>query len=231
MKENSKLWYLKQLNLFKGITPEMAQLLEKSTEMEVLSRNDVVNQSFPVSQRVSFLKEGRLKVIQTVSSGEETIKSILYPGEILGVSSSQLDDNKNEMAVALDDEVKICSMDAAEFGRMMSTYPALALSVTASVGKKLQKLERKIDSLIFKDARTRIIEFLLELTEVIESGETASPVIAHNLTHLEMANLTATSRQTVTSVLNELSENNLISTSRGKIEYLDLSGLRKQIEH
>lgn len=229
MHENSKLWYLKQLNVFKGISPEMAQLLEKSTEMEVFRRNDVVHQHFPGGQRVSFLKEGRLKVIQTLPNGEEAIKSILYPGEILGVSSAQLAHAENEMAVALDEEVKICSMDAAAFSGMMSTYPALALSVTASVGEKLQRLERKIDSLIFKDVRTRIIEFLLDLTEGVEWNESDPLVIAHNLTHLEMANLTATSRQTVTSVLNELSEHNLISTSRGNIEYHDLSGLRKQI--
>lgn len=230
MHDKSKLWYLKQLNLFKGITLEMAQLLEQSTEMEVFKRNDVVYQHFQGSPRVSFLKEGRLKVIQTVSNGEEVIKSILYPGEILGVLSVQGAEAEYEIAVALDEEVKICSMDASEFSQMISAYPLLAMSVTASVGAKLQRLERKIDSLIFKDARTRIIEFLLELTEGIESKSSASLVITHNLTHLEMANLTATSRQTVTSVLNELREQNLISTSRGNIAYHDLSGLIKQIQ-
>ena len=42
-------------------------------------------------------------------------------------------------------------------------------------------------------------------------------LIMNNLTHQDMAKLTATSRQTVTTVLNELREKNLIYFDRKRI--------------
>ena len=51
-------------------------------------------------------------------------------------------------------------------------------------------------------------------------------LVKHNLTHLDMANLTATSRQTVTTVLNELKEQNLIHLERNKFLIRDIDNLK-----
>jgi len=50
-------------------------------------------------------------------------------------------------------------------------------------------------------------------------------LLKHELTHQDMANLTATSRQTVTIVLNELRENQLIKFDRKSILIHDIDAL------
>ncbi len=51
-------------------------------------------------------------------------------------------------------------------------------------------------------------------------------LLKHDLTHQDFANLTATSRQTVTVTLNDLRDNNLIYMERKKILIRDLDKLK-----
>ncbi|RMG79696.1 MAG: helix-turn-helix domain-containing protein, partial [Bacteroidetes bacterium] len=49
------------------------------------------------------------------------------------------------------------------------------------------------------------------------------------MTHQEIANLTATSRQTVTTVLNELRTKNILTFNRKRLLIRDMEQLRKEI--
>jgi CRP/FNR family transcriptional regulator, cyclic AMP receptor protein len=48
------------------------------------------------------------------------------------------------------------------------------------------------------------------------------------LTHQDIANLTATSRQTVTTVLNDLRERNVLTFSRNRLLIRNLAQLEKE---
>jgi CRP-like cAMP-binding protein len=50
-------------------------------------------------------------------------------------------------------------------------------------------------------------------------------LLKHQLTHQDIANITCTSRQTVTLVLNELKKSDLIYFNRGKILVRDMASL------
>ncbi|MEM6724145.1 MAG: helix-turn-helix domain-containing protein, partial [Bacteroidota bacterium] len=77
----------------------------------------------------------------------------------------------------------------------------------------------------FKDSRARIVEFLKELAD--ERGQSVGfeTVVRGFMTHQEIANLTATSRQTVTTVLNDLRNKNLITFNRRRLLIRDLENL------
>jgi len=78
-------------------------------------------------------------------------------------------------------------------------------------------LEERLEAMIFKDSRTRIIDFLVNLAE--KSGDRIGyeVVVRKFMTHREIANITATSRQTVTTVLNVLKSNNVITFDRHRL--------------
>ena len=86
-------------------------------------------------------------------------------------------------------------------------------------------MERKIESLVFKDARTRIIDFLRDTA--LEKGQKVGfeMMIKNHFTHKDIASLTGTSRQTVTTVMNELREKNLINFDRRRILIRDMEKL------
>ena len=92
-------------------------------------------------------------------------------------------------------------------------------------GSRLMRAENKLESLIFKDARTRIIDFIKDSVNLRGRRVGYEMLLKHSLTHQDIANITCTSRQTVTLVLNELKKSDLIYFNRGKILVRDMARL------
>jgi CRP-like cAMP-binding protein len=90
------------------------------------------------------------------------------------------------------------------------------------MGRKVDSLERRLESIISKDSRTRIIDFLREMAE--ENGKKVGfeTLIKNNFTHKDIASLTGTSRQTVTTTLNSLKDQNIINFDRRRILIRDM---------
>ena len=109
---------------------------------------------------------------------------------------------------------------------LMKEDKEFSFKIFRILGLRLVKAERKIESLINKDARTRIVEYLIDLAE--ERGQKVGDetLVKHFFKHKDIASLTATSRQTVTTVLNELREKNVINFDRKRLLIRDLGMMR-----
>lgn len=170
------------------------------------------------SEVIFFLKSGQVKIGSYSADGKEIIKAIMHPGDMFGEMGLIGEETRNDFAVAMDDNVRVCTMNVDEVLEMMRSNPELSLRVTTTIGNRLSKIERKFESLIFKDARTRIVDIIREMAtergRVLAGGEV---LLEHSLTHNDIANLTATSRQTVTTVLNELKDAQVINFDRKSI--------------
>ena len=125
--------------------------------------------------------------------------------------------NRDETAVVLEDAV-ICSVSLDEFKQLMQENPAFNLSVTKLIGLRFKKIKSRMENLVFKDTRGRICTFIKDLVDEFgkEIGLYEKEVKLH-LTHEDIAKLTATTRQTVTSILNKLEKEGLISYDRKRI--------------
>ena len=83
-----------------------------------------------------------------------------------------------------------------------------------------------METLIFKDAKSRIVDFIKRIADERGVPVGKETLIKTSLTHQDIAKLTATSRQTVTTTLNELKENNLIYFDRRRILIRDMVALK-----
>ena len=84
---------------------------------------------------------------------------------------------------------------------------------------RIQKLERRLQLLLFKDAKTRLLDFLDELCDDYGVGceETGGMKIKHPYTQKDIANLIGTSRPTLNLIMNELKEDGIIDFNRKEI--------------
>lgn len=178
------------------------------------------------SKVVFFLKSGRVKIGTNSKDGKEIIKAIINPGDMFGEMGLVGQDKRNDFAIAMDDQVRICTLGVNEAIDLMKNNPDLALKLTYKIGDRLKNAERKFESLIFKDARTRIVEFVRQMAEDMGKNYSDEILIHHSLTHQEIASLTATSRQTVTTILNQLKESKIINFDRKTILVHDLRKLK-----
>lgn len=221
----SKLWYLERINLLKNLSEEEMMDVDQHTIMKTAKKNSYIYFPEEPSSVIFFLKQGRVKIGTFSEDGKEVIKAILQAGEFFGELGIAGEERRNDFAIAMDDDVRFCAMNVDDVKSMMSKNPDLSLDITITIGERLRKVERRLESLIFKDAHTRIVDFIREMAEDYGTLVGDEILVKHNLTHQDIANLTATSRQTVTSVLNQLKDEDKIHLERNKLLVRDLSRL------
>ncbi|MEQ8624073.1 MAG: Crp/Fnr family transcriptional regulator [Vicingaceae bacterium] len=200
--------------------------MDRRTTMKTADKNQFVYFPKEPSKVMFFLKKGRIKIGRFSDDGKEIIKAILYPGEVFGEMGIIGESERKDFAVAMDNDTRMCTINTDEFKEIMNANQYLSLEMTKNIGEKLLNIERRLESLIFKDARERVIEFMKDMAEKYGKKIGDEILVKHNLTHQDIANLTATSRQTVTTVLNDLKDQDLIYMERKRFLIRKLDQLK-----
>ena len=180
--------------------------------------------------RLYFIKEGYIKIGYIDNDGNEKVKEIIRKGEIFGQFSLERNNLHGEFAQAYKNDVSLCAFTIEDFEKILKRKPELALKYSKQVGSKLRNIENRIMNLLNKDVKTRLIHFLWQLVEQ-EIGESTTEgfCIPNYLTHEDIANLIGSSRQTVTTMINELEAEKVVSYNRNQICFLDVKKLQKRI--
>jgi CRP/FNR family cyclic AMP-dependent transcriptional regulator len=167
---------------------------------------------FPQMQNkyVYFLKEGFIKIGAMNEEGKEVIKYLLKPGDMFG-EVAILNDTEcsDDYAMALEDCV-INFIDTDRLKHLMLLHPVIREEIAMQICRRLKKAEKRLLSLSFKDAYTRICDFIIDFTKEFGTHSDEAYEVKNFLTHDDIAKLTTTSRQTVSSTLSELREKKII---------------------
>ena len=181
--------------------------------------------------KVYFVKEGTIKIGYIDDDGNEKVKEIIRKGELFGQFSLERDNLHGEFAQAYKDNVSICAFTIDDFERLLKNRPDLALKYSKQVGAKLRNIENRLVNLLNKDVKTRLIHFLWQLVEQNLVENTAEGFCMPNyLTHEDIAGLIGSSRQTVTTMINELETEGILSYIRQEICFLDVKNLQKRVQ-
>jgi len=226
MAEKTKLWYLQNFNMLEGMSPGMMMELEKNTNMHSNVKKEIIYFPEEASNTIYFLKTGKIKIYRLSEDGKTTTLQLLGPGEIFGESAILGQDTHDNIAEVIEDAV-ICAIDKRDFQDLMEKSPDLTLSVNKFIGWRLRKIQAHVEDLVFKSARQRITSFLHRYIKSFGREMVDGWMVRPFLTHQEIADLTATARQTVNQLLNELAEGGVVKYSR---RFLHLYGELDQLQ-
>ncbi|GIV32340.1 MAG: Crp/Fnr family transcriptional regulator [Saprospiraceae bacterium] len=211
--------------LFSCLSDDEKTRLEQVAEYRVKPKFSYIYLPDELSDVVFFLAKGTVKIGTHSPEGKEVIKTLIHPTAMFGELGLIGESRRPEFAQALREEVHIYAIRVADLKSLMRSNFTLCDRIMKQLGKRLLNAESKLESLIFKDARTRIIEFIKEAVSKTGRRVGYEMLLKHSLTHQDIANITCTSRQTVTLVLNELRKSDLIYFNRGKILVRDMAKL------
>jgi CRP/FNR family transcriptional regulator len=100
-----------------------------------------------------------------------------------------------------------------------------------SLSERLRTAEDQIEALAFRPVPERLAGKLLELMDRYGRVTPNGIRIDERFTHMQLAEMIGTSRETLTKVLNELRESGLIDVRDRLIWVLDADGLENLIAH
>lgn len=225
MNAEAKASFLNQFPLFNSLSEAEKSQLADMMEFKVKSRYSFIYMPGDNSDTIFFLVKGMVKIGTHSGDGKEVIKTLIHPLAMFGELGLVGEPERQDFAQALREDVHLYVLKVEDFKKVMSLNFELCSNVMSLFGSRLIKAENKLEALIFKDARTRIVDFIKD--SVSRQGRRVGfeMLLKHSLTHQDIANITSTSRQTVTLVLNELKKSDLIYFNRGKILVRDMTRL------
>lgn len=209
-----------------GLPDDQRELLSRYVQLKSYPRSSFIYNPGEQADWVYFVIDGVVKTGTVSDDGKEVIKNVLYAGDMfgeLGLSGMQ---ERPDFAASLKGEVEILRLPIKIIRELINRNPAIGLRMIEKLGERITRSEKRLEQLVFDDARTRIIAFLLEQAEKNGKKFGDETLIRHGFTHQDMANITGTSRQLVTIILNELKKDNLINFDRSSILIRDVNQLK-----
>ena len=214
------------VSVLKDLPEDQQEFLNRYVQSKQYPKSTFIYNVGEEADWVYFVTEGVVKTGTINEDGKEVIKNILYPGEMFGELGLSGMLERPDFASSLKSNVEIIRIPVKILKDLITRNPEVGLRMIEKLGARITRSEKRLEQLVFDDARTRIVGFLHEQAAKNGLKFADETLIRHGFTHQDMANITGTSRQLVTIVLNELKKDNLINFDRSSILIRDLDKLK-----
>lgn len=230
MQQPQSFWHLENIDVTHLLCPTKLGSKEIMSDHpnRTFKKGDSVYVPEDQSDRIFFINEGRIKISVMNEEGKEITKAILGRGEVFGELALLGEERRHDFATALEDTTT-CVVTLEALRSLMRERSELNLFFMKMFGARQLEMERRLESLVFRDSRSRIVEYLLLLAQTKGQRIGYEWVVRNFITHQEIANLTATSRQTVTTTLNDLRFKKLLTFNRSRLLIRDLEKLAAEV--
>ncbi|MDR2055620.1 MAG: Crp/Fnr family transcriptional regulator [Desulfovibrio sp.] len=220
------LWHLQRQEFFANLEPQKQRFLAHAQRREY-KKNGIVFFEGERGDSCFYLKSGLVRIFSISESGKEPVFFLRRPGEMFGLSEVLNDYPRKTNAQAIT-PAEIYSMNGSEFDKVLAGDYALARRVITVLGSRLRQLSENISDLVSCSVMERLIKLLIALgyEQLPDAGAWNSPVrIALRISQGQIAAMIGSTQPTVSDLLQELQEDDLVSVSNRQITLRDPSGL------
>lgn len=202
----NSLWYLRQINLFNGLSEEQLQTIKKKMHEKRYSNKNLIYTPHTEDDSIYLLKEGEITIYYS-HNGRKLILDVLRPGSLFGNLNFNKSTNTHFAEVTRD--AFVCIFSKKMFAQIFADHPELVFKFFEYIAQRMGEYEEKLRGVIL-DSKEKILNQLQILQQqnkrffglVVSSGISIS--------HEKLAEHAGVSRETVTRTLQELKELGLI---------------------
>ncbi len=170
------------------------------------------------AERVYFLIKGAVKLSRVYEAGEEITVALLRENTVFGVLSLITGHRSDRFyhAVAFT-PVELLSVPIDQVEKALANDPELSMFMLRGLSSRILQTEMMIETLAHRDMGSRLVSFLLILCRDFGVPSTDGITIDLKLSHQAIAEAIGSTRVTVTRLLGELREQQMISILKKRI--------------
>ncbi|HVA45680.1 MAG TPA: Crp/Fnr family transcriptional regulator [Pirellulales bacterium] len=223
-----RLWHLKHCGLFERLnTVELAEL-EARARAKVFPPRTFVYSPRDAADSVLLLADGRARLVSLNDDGKQTILAFLEPGDLFGELAVAGVGSREEYAETLAAST-VVEIPREALESLMSRHAPLSLAITKLIGLRRRRIERRLQHLLFRSSRDRLVHLLLELAGDYGQASPDGTRIGLKVSHQDLADVIGTTRESVTLRLGELQREGLVKVVRRTIVLTDRARLADSI--
>lgn len=209
---------LRKFALFAELDARELASIASVAKTRRFSKDEVVMHEDARGDIFCLIQKGSVKITMISPEGKEIILNTMEAGDFFG-EMALLDDEPRSATVIATADLEILTIWRDDFLNILSQNFSITRKVLAELSKRLRDASNRIESLATMDVYGRLARFFLDLArdhgKELENGYIA----VTRPTHQAIANTIGTSRETVSRLLTDLMDQQLL-LSEGKTVYL-----------
>jgi CRP/FNR family transcriptional regulator len=166
--------------------------------------------------QLHFLLEGTVRLYKIYGDYKEATTALLTEGDVFGELSLEERSCQNAFAEAITD-ARVAVVRKTVLNEMIKRRPKFALKLFSSFSERLRQSEEAIESLLDREVSARLATLLSHLGDRFGEPHGSRTVIRVRLTHQDLANMIASTREAVSKEMSEFQRAGLIEIRNRRI--------------
>lgn len=216
---------LKNLPLFGDLDEEELVEIWNHVQTRSYKKSNIILFEEDPGDSLFIIKEGKVKITRLSEEGREVILSILGEGEFFGEMSILDGEARSANVIALADS-EVFVLKRQDFINILTSNPQIAITLLEELAARIRKSDQQIEYLSLADAENRVAMTLLRLAEESGTFKMGQVTIEELPMQQDMANMSGTSRETISRMLSEFTEKEYIDRKGKKLIILDYDKFR-----
>jgi CRP-like cAMP-binding protein len=204
-------------------TADPLEYLPRGSIVEVLRGEDLYREHQPASA-LYMLTRGRVAISLLSGTGRAIVVDLCAPEQFFGFNSLLYADRYAERATALEASVAMW-WAAEEIERLVQKQPSLGIALIHTALQRKERLTGRLVAMASGSTVERVAHLLLTLADDCGESGTDGWMRIPAITHQMLADCVGTSREVVTTTMNQLRRQGYLSYSR-KVITLSSDALR-----
>ncbi|AFS78852.1 transcriptional regulator, Crp/Fnr family [Gottschalkia acidurici 9a] len=202
---------LRKVPLFKNLSNDVLKDIASVAKERIYKKGNIIISEGNKSNDIYIIKEGKVKVYKTSSTGKNVILDIKGSGSVLA-GTTLFSDSLNPATIMTIEDSLVYTLKNSDLENLIRNNSDLALDFIKILSNELHNSQEKITNIALNDTYVRVAKLLLTLSSKhgIDSNDDNTLKLDLNLTREELASLIGTSRETISRALSQFSKENII---------------------
>lgn len=216
---------LASIPMFADLAPDSLEVLADMVQYRKYTKGAFILGQNESGTAMFLLTSGRVKVSLASPEGKELVLNYLEAPAHFGEMALVDGQPRSSDVIAVTD-VELFALDGKDLSAAIQIQPKLALSLIATLSRRLRHTINRLEDMAFHDATHRVMRVVLN---VATAGlETRGTPVIQGMTHYDLATLAGTSRETASRVISQLAREGIVTT-KGRRIIVDLDALVRRL--
>jgi len=219
---------LSQVPVFAPLAAHDLELVAEVCHPRRFAAGEIVVREGDESNTCYLVRSGHARAVREHPDGRQIALATFGPCDIFG-ELAMFDDERRSATVEAIDPLEVLAILGPDMRRAMLNRPQLAVSLAASLSRRLRMTNERLASQSFQTVQSRVAGVIAQLVDQARAEGAPDTDVQITATQADLAMLAGSSRESASRFLATLERAGVISQGRGRLTVHDPEALRNYV--
>jgi CRP-like cAMP-binding protein len=210
-------------DLTNGLSDKERQIFEKHCRRQQYKRHSIIFNQGDRSTGVLYIERGWVKTFYTSNSGKEMMVGLWTRGNIVG--TADIDYSTRLVSCQAVSDCVVRGFDSEDIDYFIKEIPSFVRNLVTALSFKVRWATAFFESLATEPVPSRVAHCLVTLAMLHGVKSQNGHIQLQGVSHMEIAQMVGTTRQSVTLALAKFQKDKLVQCSNRSILVMDFDAL------